>query len=384
MQCNRIIPPLNALADGELSRFQTWRVRRHLRHCAACAEELVRIQQTGADARQWRAISAPTDLQARIVRALNTLPAGEAVLPHTTKELSNMQISNANALPLQPNADRLSGQVPALRLLGRSWRPVAALSLAGIALGFLAVSLMPTHKTFAFAAVVQAMQRVKTIHWTVQSNAFTQPGASLESQKAVFKMETWARLDKPAYATLITPDGSARTVMAVGGMKTIMNGQVMVDMPMPFLTGSVRDQEKGLRAFILAQVLSPQKDISGPAKAGVSPDALPNKDDSGMKHEEVVLNGKPAIRFYSDSQNGTWKFSWSLWVDPDTHLVVRSESTMSNPVAGQADLHMIADQFRYNEQPPAGIFDVPQGKAGIPSIPNAPVAPVAPPRTRPE
>jgi anti-sigma factor RsiW len=378
MPCNRIIPQLNALADGELNRFQAGRIRRHLRHCAACAEELVRIQEIGAQARQWRAISAPSDaLQARVVQALTKSPVGEAVLPHSTKELSTMQISNSNALPMQPNADRLSGQAPALRLLGRSWRPVAALSLAGIALGFLAVSLMPTHKTFAFAAVVQAMQRVKTIHWRVQSNGFTQPGASLESQNAVVKMETWARLDKPAYVTLITPDGSGRTMIAAGKMITILDNKVVAEMPMPNFAG--KDPEKALRAYILSQVVSPFKDIPAAADPGLQPDG----SDNSIKSEETILNGQSVIRFYGGWKNATWKFNMSLWVDPKTHLVLRSESVMSNPVAGQADLHMIADQFRYNEEPPAGIFDVPQGKAGIPTIKMPQVAPpqVARPRS---
>ena len=286
-----------------------------------------------------------------------------------------MQNLNSNALPMRPNAGRLSGSASALRLLMRSWRPVAALSLAGIALGLLAVSLMPTHKTFAFAAVTQAMQQMKTIHWAVQGNGFAQPGASLESQKAVSRLETWARLDKPGYAILITPDGSSRTVMAGGGMKTIMEGQVISDIPMPFLSGSVEDQEKGLRAFILSQVLSPQKNMAAPAKQDVRPGGLPAKDDGGFKHEETVLNGKPAVRFYTEAKNGTWRFALSLWVDPSTHLVIRTESTMSSPTPGQADLHTIADRFRYNEQPPAGIFDVPQGKAGIPTLIMPSVAP---------
>ena len=281
-----------------------------------------------------------------------------------------MQVTNSHALPVQPNVIGLSEAAPArrlspvLRLLGRTWRPVAALSLAGIALGFLALSLVPTHKTFAFAAVVQAMERMKTIHWVVQSNGFTQPGASLESQTAMVRMETWARLDKPALATLITPDGSGRTLIVGATMKTILNNRVFSETPMPQLAG--QDPERGVRAYILSQVVSSFKE-------------MPDGNENSIKSEETVLNGRPVVRFYGGSTNATWKFALSVWVDPKTNLVLRSESTMSNPVAGQADLHMIADQFRYNEQPPAGIFDTPPTRdaSGLNGR-NSRVTPIAP------
>lgn len=282
-----------------------------------------------------------------------------------------MQISNSNALPMQPNTDSLSAPASSRwpSLTGRVlWRPVAALSLAGIALGMLAVSLMPTRKTFAYAAVVQAMQQVKTIHWVVQSSGPEQPGAGAGQNGRRIKMDTWARLDRPAYAILMTPNGSMRTLMAPGGMRTISNGQVMLNIPMPFLEGDAKRQEQGLRRFILDQVLSPQKDEAAAAKEGGDPALLPDKADSELKQEETILNGKPAVRFYGEWKSEDWKFALSLWVDPDTHLVVRSESTMTNPKPGQPDVHAVADQFRYNEPPPAGIFDVPQGKAGIPTI----------------
>jgi len=384
MECRWIFSQLNALADGETGPLQSWRIRRHLRRCAVCAEELARIQQIGVLAREWGAAEAPSTLEARVFQALGRLPAGEAVLPHSTKETPIMQNSNPSTLPVQPNITPLSRLTPArlpfsaLRVSGRVWRPVAALSVAGIALGLLAISLIPTHKTLAFAAVVQAMERVKTIHWVVQSNGFTQPGASLESQTAMVRMETWARLDKLGYATLITPDGSGRTMIAAGKLLTILDNKVVTEMAMPDFAG--KDPEQGLRAYILSQVMSSFKATAGGADPGVAPDG------SGIKSEETVLNGQPVIRFYGGSNNGVWKFELSVWVDPKTNLVVRSESVMTNPVAGQADLHMIADQFRYNEEPPAGIFDVPptQDAGGVNGriLRIAPAAPpqVAPPR----
>ncbi|MCW3054781.1 MAG: hypothetical protein JWN14_3951, partial [Chthonomonadales bacterium] len=171
---------------------------------------------------------------------------------------------------------------------------------------------------------------------------------------AMVRMETWARLDKPGYATLITPDGSGRTMIAAGKLLTIFDNKVMTEVPLPNFAG--KDPEKEMRAYILSGVVSSFKATAGNADPGLSPDG------SGIKSEETVLNGQPVIRFYGGSNNGVWKFNLSVWVDPKTHLVVRSESVMTNPVAGQADLHMIEDQFRYNEQPPAGIFDVPPTK----------------------
>jgi outer membrane lipoprotein-sorting protein len=48
VRCDATRENLKALCDGELSRWQSWRVRLHLAHCAACAEELALMQRLHA------------------------------------------------------------------------------------------------------------------------------------------------------------------------------------------------------------------------------------------------------------------------------------------------------------------------------------------------
>ena len=52
MQCNDVLPQLNALADGELDVWESPDLREHLGHCARSAQELIGIQVLAAHARQ--------------------------------------------------------------------------------------------------------------------------------------------------------------------------------------------------------------------------------------------------------------------------------------------------------------------------------------------
>ena len=48
MNCEAAQAELKAYQDGELDRLGAWRVRRHVRRCASCAEELTMLQKLHA------------------------------------------------------------------------------------------------------------------------------------------------------------------------------------------------------------------------------------------------------------------------------------------------------------------------------------------------
>ena len=257
--------------------------------------------------------------------------------------------------PLGKTAENLS--IPLKRSWGRvNWRPIAALSGVGIMLAVMALFLTPTRKSFAFADVLTAMQKIRTVHWTVKSSGFT-PIIDPKGDSVLTVMEAWARLDKPAYVLLVGPEGGMKMLMTPQKHTMITDGKILMELPLPPFDVAGKGKEAGLREFILAQLVSPIKDADAQVKGENTVNKL--QDFPSFQKEEVLLDGQRVVRFYSNSKFGQGRFIYSLWVDPETRLIVRSETQMPNSVAGQPDITSIATQFRYNEEPPVGIFDAP-------------------------
>lgn len=77
MNCDRVGDLLSAYADGETGRLQGWRIRRHLRGCAACAAQHQQLLAMRAQVRaQAPRFSAPAQLRARVQTLLADAPAG--------------------------------------------------------------------------------------------------------------------------------------------------------------------------------------------------------------------------------------------------------------------------------------------------------------------
>src|SRR6266581_7506223 len=74
MNCDRVQQTLDALADGELGRWKSGQITRHLARCPACAAAWVETQRLGEQARAWRDVSAPPELRVRIAAALTAGP----------------------------------------------------------------------------------------------------------------------------------------------------------------------------------------------------------------------------------------------------------------------------------------------------------------------
>jgi anti-sigma factor RsiW len=81
MNCNRVQQALDALADGELGRWNAWRMERHLARCAACSAAREETRRLGEQARAWRNVTAPQALKARIAAALAASPQPEERTP---------------------------------------------------------------------------------------------------------------------------------------------------------------------------------------------------------------------------------------------------------------------------------------------------------------
>lgn len=57
MNCERIEAQLDAIADREIRGVTAWRVQRHSRNCASCADKLRLILRIGDCARSWRDVA---------------------------------------------------------------------------------------------------------------------------------------------------------------------------------------------------------------------------------------------------------------------------------------------------------------------------------------
>lgn len=347
MQCNHAQKQLNALADGELNRWQRSRIDRHLRRCPACADELAAIRLMGDQAKAWRRVTAPATLHARIVQTLANSQANDSSLSSPNEEISTMH-TQTTVLSSPQNLYRIK----------LNWRPVAALSGLGVALAVMALFLLPTRKSFAFAAVIQAMQQVNSVHWTIKVNGVEPPEEGIEDSKEMTVMEAWARLDKPALALLIGGEGEVKMLLTPNKHSMITDGKILMELPMPPLEG--KDKEAGLRDAILEQLVLPTKEAApGAGRNGKTNLLKTLMQNDHFQKEEVILEGRRVIRFSSDEKLGEGRFRVSLWVDSETRLILQSETRISNQTPGQPDIVTLATQFRYNEEPPVGVFDLP-------------------------
>ena len=135
MKCESNAEKLSALADGELTGWTAWRLRRHIAACPSCAEELV----------GWQRMNAA-------LRAVDTVPT-------------------AVRSPFGANNTSLWHR---RRLLVPGLISVAA--IAGVATLASFAPGQPGNPTIAYAEVAQAMQKVKTAQWTEKIIVFDRTG----------------------------------------------------------------------------------------------------------------------------------------------------------------------------------------------------------------
>lgn len=79
-QCERLQPDLKAYLDGELSHLQSLKIRRHLRRCPACRQEIEQMEKIGAELRQQDAATLEPDLRAKLLSNIPNV-ASDATAP---------------------------------------------------------------------------------------------------------------------------------------------------------------------------------------------------------------------------------------------------------------------------------------------------------------
>jgi len=75
MRCDRAKEALSALLDGELTAAEADEVRAHLEGCPACRAELDALRRLVAEVKTLPPVSAPRDLQRKIMARLDEAPA---------------------------------------------------------------------------------------------------------------------------------------------------------------------------------------------------------------------------------------------------------------------------------------------------------------------
>lgn len=245
------------------------------------------------------------------------------------------------------------------------WRCAGVMAVLGLVyMGFMMTS--PGQSTAAFAQVEQAMQEIKTARWISKKTSRNADGSLIYE----LTEETWIRLDPPAKAVRPLP-GTSRSSsnISLHDTRYVLDkrGQVIYNATtkeftthpnaIPRITNQgSKDVEAFLRKMLLGHVLSPDiKNKQAPMKSGGV------KITYEIKSERVTLDGRSLIRFDREySRTGFWKVKHSIWADPVTNRVVRSESqqTPSDPGGLNVTYVVVNDQYRYDEEPPGGTFDL--------------------------
>lgn len=298
---------LNALADGELDIWAAARLRRHLRTCPACAEEYEAIQNLGIQMQAWHDVTAPAGLEARIA----------SVLPQARAATARRRLA---------------------------WRPLAAMAVAAMVFAAIALFMpgQPGQPAIAFADVEQAMQDIKTAHWVSVWVPYDRGGRAGRSRQTEF----WARLHPPAVVRFALPDTTAR-------------GQTR--RPVVWFISSSPDPAPFLLHIISESTLAPD------ARPGPGISRIP------WRGERTALGGRPMIRFHRETtgrlSSGT--DMESVWADPVTHRVIRSEHRYINRYTGRTTSVNTLENFQYDVRAPSGTFDVkPKPLAPSPPAPR--------------
>jgi len=253
-----------------------------------------------------------------------------------------------------------------------------AVATAAIGAAILLAPGTTPQATVAFAAVEQAMTTVDTVTYQMHDlKCLTaiRPDGSIEVQDRPRTWTIWARISSPALASLYSPH--YRYV-------SYSHDNYQIDTSGPVCQYSYNDWG-GITAspiFGAAQEQTPAERIRNEVLFNSSPPAASQQwqepglgrmplrmQRSPWKSAETSLNGKRVLRYdcalqYQESMDRAHNAfrtgeDWSFWVDPQTHLVLRREIRTHYQGAGKkADTVSVADQFRYNETPPMGTFEV--------------------------
>lgn len=331
MNCEQTQTLLDAHADHALNTWQTFRVRRHLARCAACAAQLAAIQRLSASVHAWHTVSAPAGLEGRIA----------AALPQTA------------TVPTPPRDRRVARR--------------AAVGMAGVAaaigVGFWLLPGHPSQPTIAFADVEQAMRQVQTVSWHTEQQMDGNP--SHNSKQATLAYTTWLRRNPAALAWTDFTTVPLHSFSQIKNfpIKSLINARG--DFSLSKNECTVAPTPKSARQEVEEQM---QRLTQFPQAAVTSKSlGLARTTVTNFHQENVMVNGQSQIRF--DGDYGTvWVagpkktvsrvFHVTTWASLQTRRVIRIEVHLSQDTTGiRLFTVMIQDHFQYNIAPPPGIFD---------------------------
>lgn len=82
----------------------------------------------------------------------------------------------------------------------------------------------------------------------------------------------------------------------------------------------------------------------------------------GWSYDRLAISGSELLRFDDRYVSGNFEITRSLWVDRETGRFVRNQRTEKDLVSGREVALVRSDNYRFNEEPPVGIFEMPAGK----------------------
>ncbi len=309
-----------ALASGELGRWRTARLQRHIAQCSTCRTEWEATRDLWSLAQTLQSDVVPDSLRARIAERLTALISPE--LPSTSERTPNR---------------------------AGAWRWGAALAGAGLTLAVAVTMLLPGRSNFAFADVAQAMQKVGAIRFSLSAFNVETDGRQEPMGKTTF----WVR---PHPLTIAHREGQRRFVE--DGLRA---------WSIDTKTGAVTTEPNPMRTEGLDMILAPRTPLSAMVQRNTG--ATSEFPSHPWTVRRVTLEGREVVQFRRTSEAATddktitrEEMEQTVWVDPKTRLVVRSEGTETFRQAdGQpaAIGRVVLDGFHYNEAPPAGAFDLP-------------------------
>lgn len=299
---------------------------------------------------------------------------------------TDAEMDNAMAERIRARVLSQIGSAPPRRRLlpRRAFAATACAALVAIAVGLLLPAqrpgVSPPAGTVAYARVEKAMEQVRYVQWTQ-----TERNVNREGENAIVTIERmYARLDGQNSA-LVQDDVDRIVFGARNHYPALWKKRILWDKrgviiyyydnkksvlsptwQPPFTKG------KTLAMAILRRINAPK--VGSPVRAKHTFFVLPDvrvksssKDTGFTQSTEQGADGKPVLVFrgsaaVSDTLTVQKKeislsaqYSRTIWVNPDTLRVVRSEYVTH--MKDGFDTTTVCDNFVYNVPPPAGTFD---------------------------
>ncbi len=334
--------PENELLELAAGHRLSYVQKRHLAQCPDCTQRLAQIRQLVTLTHEESPITMTTNLQERLWSALPSVP------------------KKRRAILLRP-----IGLVSGIVLL------------AGVAL-FFSIPGSPLRPTPSFAQVEAAMEKIKTVHWTetmevrvaLTYSSNGQGRAVASDTVNVMVYESWGDVANHRLShTLVSG-----TVAGAQRYRVVMDATQAWD----YWKASDRSmylklppesfQSDRATKIVMDQVILPKDDPSRTEKMDVGDNGTQTRTYSSWKQSDGEREGKKLLKFdrivkitygINHSQREV-----SVWVDPATMQVVRREEVEQQPNSDKIAYRRLAENFRYNETPPPGVFELPKPKVG--------------------